>query len=76
MMDRREFLKAVSKILVAVGGAKFFTEEELLALENGEIKIIDTQDDSLDYKENINLSSSPITIEPTPLDNVPYEIQI
>ena len=38
MMDRREFLKAVSKILVAVGGAKFFTEEELLALENGEIK--------------------------------------
>ena len=37
-MDRREFLKTVSKILIAVGGAHFFTYEELLALEHGEIQ--------------------------------------
>jgi hydrogenase small subunit len=37
-MDRREFLKTVSKLLIAIGGANFFTYEELLALENGEIK--------------------------------------
>jgi len=37
-MNRREFLKTVSKILIAVGGAHFFTYEELLALESGEIQ--------------------------------------
>jgi len=36
-MNRREFLKAVHKILVAVGGAQFFTFEELEALELGDI---------------------------------------
>jgi len=37
-MNRREFLKTVSKILIAVGGVNFFTYEELLALEHGEIQ--------------------------------------
>jgi hydrogenase small subunit len=37
-MDRREFLKIVSKILITVGGVNFFSFEELMALDNGEIQ--------------------------------------
>lgn len=37
-MTRRDFLKAVHKMLIAVGGAQFFTMEELEALELGEIQ--------------------------------------
>ncbi|AZV46269.1 oxidoreductase [Nautilia sp. PV-1] len=38
MMNRREFLKAVHKALIAAGGAGFFSMEELEALEIGDIK--------------------------------------
>jgi hydrogenase small subunit len=37
-MNRRDFLKAVHKALIAVGGINFFTFEELEALELGEIE--------------------------------------
>jgi hydrogenase small subunit len=37
-MNRREFLKTVHSVLVAVGGSSFFTLEELEALEIGEIQ--------------------------------------